>query len=59
MGLALDELLGCVHGLLHAQLLPRGWLFDTSQTWMVMKRVRVAAAKAGPGQWHITDTVQR
>eukprot|EP00983_Pelagomonas_calceolata_P083563 1156184-Pelagomonas_calceolata.AAC.25 len=59
MGVALDKLLGCVHGLLHAQLLPRGWLFDTSQTWSVLKRVRMAAVKAGPESWHITHTVQR
>ncbi|KAF5834334.1 hypothetical protein DUNSADRAFT_9035, partial [Dunaliella salina] len=59
LGVALDKMLGCVHGLLHAQLLPRGWQFDTSQIWSVLRRTRVAAVKAGPESWHITHTVQR
>jgi hypothetical protein len=59
MGVALDKLLGCVHGLLRAQLLPRGWQFDTTHPGQVVQRLRTAAAHAGRGSWRISDVVQR
>lgn len=59
VGVALDKLLACVHGLLQAQILTRGWEFDTSHTGQVVTRLRTAALHAGRGKWHIHDVVQR